>query len=172
MGYHEPQPEAFHQEKSAHERQPAQTTPPPPPADPHDLLAEGARARKLSGELEGVKCMAEGIRLINNTILTHVLFALWDSGFYEYSLTHPRFNVAKPPRSLAWTLKSSRCCSTIWSAAACCAWMRRSMELTEYGSRLSNVVVRGAMNLNLGGYSSQLTRARPAAPQRNHPREI
>jgi len=49
---------------------------PPPPADPYDLLAEGARARKLSGEVEGVKCMAEGMRLINNAVMAQVLFAL------------------------------------------------------------------------------------------------
>jgi hypothetical protein len=73
---------------------------PPPPADPLDLLAEGARARKLSAEVEGVKSMMDGMRLINDAILAQVLFALWDSGFYEYSLTHPRFSVAAAAEAL------------------------------------------------------------------------
>src|SRR5580704_14058538 len=71
----------------------SKATPAAPPLQPDDLLAEGARARKLSAEVEGVKCLVEGTRLINDTVLTQVLFALWDSGFYEFSLTHPRFQV-------------------------------------------------------------------------------
>ncbi len=129
---------------------------PPPPADPYDLLAEGARARKLSGEIEGVKCMAEGMRLINNTILTHVLFALWDSGFYEFSLTHPRFSVAEAAETLGL---DAEVLATLLYHLVGCGVLRvdgEQMELTEYGSRLSNIVVRGVLNINLGGYGSQL----------------
>lgn len=134
---------------------------PPPPADPFDLLAEGARARKLSGELEGVKCMAEGMRLINNTVLTHVLFALWDSGFYEYSLTHPRFSIAEAAGELGL---DAEVFSMLLNHLVGCGILRvdgEEMELTEYGSRLTNVIVRGAMNLNIGGYTSLLTNLGP-----------
>ena len=134
---------------------------PPPPADPHDLLAEGARARKLSGEVEGVKCMMEGIRLINNTILTHVLFALWDSGFYEYSLSHPRFSVPEAAQEL--NLDQEVFASLLHHLVGCGVLRvaEEQMELTEYGSRLSNVIVRGSMNLNIGGYGSLLTHLGP-----------
>jgi len=136
-------------------------TTPPPPAVPDDLLAEGARARKLSGELEGVKCMSEGMRLINGTILTHVLFALWDSGFYEYSLTHPRFSAVEAAAELGL---DAEVFAMLLNHLVGCGVLRvdaEEMELTEYGSRLSNVIVRGAMNLNIGGYSSLLTNLGP-----------
>lgn len=111
----------------------------------------------MAGEAEGVKCLVEGMRMINNTILTHVLFALWDSGFYEYSLTHPRFNIAEAaeelhldPEVLKMLLHHLVGCGVLRVA-------EEQMELTEYGSRLSNAVVRGSMNLNIGGYGSLLT---------------
>jgi hypothetical protein len=134
---------------------------PPPPADPRDLLAEGARARKLSAEPEGVRSIVEGVRLINNTILTHVLFALWDSGFYEYSLSHPRFSVAQAAEELHL---DAQVLEMLLHHLVGCGVLRvaeEQMELTEYGSRLSNAVVRGAMNLNIGGYSSLLTHLGP-----------
>jgi SAM-dependent methyltransferase len=134
---------------------------PPPPADPHDLLAEGARARKLSAEVEGVKCMMEGIRLINNTILAQVLFSLWDSGFYEYSLTHPRFSAAQAAEELHL---DAEVLLTLLHHLVGCGVLRvaeEQMELTEYGSRLSNIVVRGALNLNIGGYGAQVANIGP-----------
>ena len=134
---------------------------PPPPAVPDDLLAEGARARKLSGELEGVKCMAEGMRMINNTILTHVLLALWDSGFYEYSLTHPRFSAAEAAEKL--NLDAEVLLSLLHYLVGCGVLnaVEGQFELTEYGSRLSNVVMRGVLNINLGGYGAQLKKIGP-----------
>jgi cyclopropane fatty-acyl-phospholipid synthase-like methyltransferase len=136
-------------------------SPPPPTADPYDLLAEGARARKLSGELEGVKCMAEGMRLINNTVMAHVLLALWESGFYEYSLTHPNFTAAEAAEALnldagvLLTLLHHLIGYGILSAAD------GRMQLTDYGSRFSNVVLRGVLNINLGGYGAQLQQIGP-----------
>ena len=134
---------------------------PPPPADPHDLLAEGARARKLSGEGEGVKCLVEGMRMINNTTLAYVLFALWDSGFYEYSLTHPRFSVAEAAEELHL---DAEVFAMLLHHLVGCGVLRvdgEQMELTEYGSRFSNVVLRGTLNINLGGYGTQLTNIGP-----------
>lgn len=134
---------------------------PPPPAVPDDLLAEGARARKLSGEIEGVKCMAEGMRMISNTILTHVLLALWDSGFYEYSLTHPRFSAAEAAQTLR---VDPEVLLTLLHYLVGCGILNAAeghFELNEYGSRLSNVVMRGVLNINLGGYGAQLREIGP-----------
>jgi len=134
---------------------------PPPPADPYDLLAEGARARKLSAESEGVKCLVEGMRMINSTILTHVLFALWDSGFYEYSLSHPRFRVAEAAEELHL---DPEVLESLLHHLVGCGILRVAegqMELTEYGSRLSNIVLRGTMNINVGGYGSQVANIGP-----------
>jgi SAM-dependent methyltransferase len=134
---------------------------PPPPADPYDLLAEGARARRLSGELEGVKCMAEGMRLINNSILAHVLFALWDSGFYEYSLSHPRFGVAETADALNLDAKVLEALLHHLVGCGVLRVAEGQMELTEYGSRLSNIVLRGTLNINIGGYGAQVANIGP-----------
>jgi hypothetical protein len=134
---------------------------PPPPADPHDLLAEGARARKLSGESEGVRCLVEGMRMINNTTLAYVLFALWDSGFYEYSLSHPRFSIAEAAGELRL---DAEVLEMLLHHLVGCGVLRvdgEQMELTEYGSRFSNIVLRGTLNINLGGYGTQLTSIGP-----------
>jgi SAM-dependent methyltransferase len=134
---------------------------PPPLAIPDDLLAEGARARKLSGELEGVKCMAEGMRMINSTILTHVLFALWDNGFYEYSLTHPRFSAAEAAEALRVDLEVLLTLLHHLVGYGILNVAEGQFELSEHGSRLSNVVLRGVLNINLGGYGAQLREIGP-----------
>lgn len=134
---------------------------PPPPADPFDLLAEGARARKLSGEIDGVKCMAEGMQLINHAVLAHVLLALWDSGFYEYSLSHPRFSAAEAAEALR---VDGDVLLMLLHHLVGCGILRvngEQIELTEYGSRFSNVVLRGVLNINLGGYGAQLANIGP-----------
>jgi phenylpyruvate C(3)-methyltransferase len=133
----------------------------PSAIQPDDLLAEGARARKLSAEVEGVKSLVEGIRLINDTVLTQVLFALWDSGFYEYSLTHPRFHVQEAADELQldatplrWLLEYLVGRGIIKSADG-------QMGLTEHGVRLSNILLRGTMNLYVGGWGPQLANIGP-----------
>jgi SAM-dependent methyltransferase len=134
---------------------------PPPTADPHDLLAEGARARKLSGEVEGVRCMMDGMKLINNTVMAHVLLALWDSGFYEYSLTHPRFSVTEAADELHLDTEILQTLLNHLVGYGILRATEEQMELTEYGSRLSNVVMRGVLNINLGGYGAQLREIGP-----------
>lgn len=133
----------------------------PPPADPYDLLAEGARARKLSGEVEGVKCLTEAMRLVNNAVMAQVLFALWDSGFYEYSLTHPRFSVADAAEELHVDPEVLGALLHHLAGYGVVRADGEQMELTEYGSRLSNIVMRGVLNINLGGYASQLRNIGP-----------
>lgn len=133
----------------------------PPPADPNDLLAEGARARKLSGEVEGVKCLADGMRLINNAVMAQVLFALWDSGFYEYSLAHPRFTAVEAANVLHLDADVLLALLHHLAGYGVLRVDGEQMELTEYGSRLSNIVMRGVLNINIGGYGSQLRNIGP-----------
>lgn len=133
----------------------------PPPADPYDLLAEGARARKLSGEVEGVRCMADGMRLINNAVLAQVLLALWDSGFYEYSLTHSRFSAAEAAEELKLDAEVLLSLLHHLVGYGILRMDEGQMELTEYGSRFSNIVMRGVLNINIGGYGAQLTNIGP-----------
>jgi hypothetical protein len=132
-----------------------------PAADPFDLLAEGARARKLAGELDGVKSLMEGIRLINDSILTNVLFALWDSGFYEYSLSHPRFGIEETADALNLDAAVLLTLVNHLTGRGIVRSVEDEYELTEYGSRLSNIVFRGTMNINIGGYGSLISNIGP-----------
>jgi cyclopropane fatty-acyl-phospholipid synthase-like methyltransferase len=136
-------------------------SPPPPPSDPYDLLAEGARARKLASDAEGVKSLMEGIRLINDVFLTNVLFALWDSGFYEYSLSHPRFGVEEAAEALHVDAAVLETLLNHLAGRGVARFAVGQFELTEYGSRLSNVVFRGTLNLNIGGYGGLLANIGP-----------
>jgi cyclopropane fatty-acyl-phospholipid synthase-like methyltransferase len=134
---------------------------PPPPAEPHDLLAEGARARKLAADGDGVKSIMEGIRLINDSFLTNVLFALWDSGFYEYSLSHERFTVDQAASELHVDAAVLHTLLNHLVGRGLLHVDGGQFELTDYGSRLSNVVFRGTLNLNIGGYGGLLSSIGP-----------
>jgi len=123
---------------------------------PYDLLAEGARARKLSAEVDGVKSLIEGTRLVNDAVLAQVLFALWDSGFYEFSLTHATFQIQAAadelrldPTHLRWLLEYLVGRGFLQDADG-------TFSLTDRGARLSNVLLRGTMDLYIGGYGPLL----------------
>jgi SAM-dependent methyltransferase len=130
-------------------------------AQPDDLLAEGARARKLSADVEGVKSLIEGTRLINDTILTQVLFALWDSGFYEFSLTHPQFQVQEAADEMHLDVTHLRWLLDYLVGRGIMRATDGQIGLTEHGARLSNVLLRGTMNLYIGGWGPQLANIGP-----------
>lgn len=132
-----------------------------PLAQPNDPLAEGARARKLSSDIEGVKALVEGLRLINDTVLTQVLFALWDSGFYEFSLTHPRFRVEEAADELHLDRKILEYLLEYLIGRGIVQSTEGQFALTDHGARLSNVVLRGTMNLYIGGYGPLLANIGP-----------
>lgn len=132
-----------------------------PLADPDDPLAEGERARKLSTEVEGVKALVEGIRLINDTVLVQVLFSLWESGFYEFSLTHPDFRVEEAADELHLDAKILEHLLEYLIGRGICWSADARFGLTEGGARLSNVVLRGTMNLYIGGYGALLRNIGP-----------
>jgi SAM-dependent methyltransferase len=136
-------------------------TPLAPLAQPDDLLAEGARVRKLSAEVEGVKCLVEGTRLINDAVLTQVLFALWDNGFYEFSLTHPRFQIQDCADELHLDVTLLRWLLEYLVGRGIVEATDGQMGLTEHGARLSNVLLRGTMNLYMGGWGPQLANIGP-----------
>ncbi len=136
-------------------------TPAAPIAHPDDLLVEGARVRKLSSDVEGVKSLVEGTRLINDTILTQVLFALWDSGFYEFSLTHPQFQVQEAADKLHLDMTHLRWLLDYLVGRGIIHAVDGKMGLTEHGARLTNVLLRGTLNLYIGGWGPQLANIGP-----------
>lgn len=128
---------------------------------PDDLLAEGARARKLSGEVEGVKCIIEGTRLVNDVVLVQVLFALWDSGFYEYSLTHARFNVNDAAVTLHLDGRVLQCLMEYLVGRGIVVCENDQFGLSERGIRLSNILFCGTINLYIGGWGALLENIGP-----------
>lgn len=135
-----------------------------------DLLEEGARARRILGEQPKLDVLARDV--VSKTILGQVLFSLWDSGFYEYVLENPRFEVESAARSLeydaaifgylveylaGWGLlrvaaDPSSPPSTTREAV---------LELTEQGHAFTNAFSRGVLTLYIGGYQSILSQLGP-----------
>lgn len=132
-----------------------------PRLDPADLLAEGVRARALSAEVAGVKGMVQGLNLVSDAILAQVLFALWDSGFYEYSLTRDAFTVEESARELNLSAPVLRWLLNHLVGRGILAERAGRLSLTPAGAALSNVLVRGTFNLYLGGYGNLLSQLGP-----------
>ncbi len=139
----------------------ATAIPKPTPIQPDDLRSEGERARKLSSDVDGVKSLIEGVRLVDDMVLAQVLFALWDSGFYEYSLSHPQFNLSQAaddlqldPAILGWLLDHL-------AGRGILQYDNDQLGLTPRGVRLSNILVQGMMNLYIGGWGPQLANIGP-----------
>ena len=128
--------------------------PRPVTSAPDDLLSEGARARKLSGEVEGVKAIIEGTKLVNDVVLVRVLFALWDSGFYEYSLTHASFKVDDAAAELHLDAYILRCLLDYLIGRGIVSSTNDEFGLTERGIRLSNILFSGTINLYVGGWGA------------------
>jgi SAM-dependent methyltransferase len=139
----------------------SQSAPTVPAAQPDDLRAEGARARKLAADVEGVKCLVEGTRLVNDMVLCQVLFALWDSGFYEFSLTHKQFQVQEAADELQLDATLLQWLLSYLMGRGIIRATDGRMGLTEHGARLSNVLLRGTMNLYIGGWGPQLANIGP-----------
>lgn len=129
--------------------------PPEAPA-PDDLLAEGNRARGLLREPSGVRATVDGIRLVNDAILAHVLFALWDSGFYEFSLSHPAFTAAEVADALQLEPTVLTCLLDHLLGRGILRAEGELLQLTEHGAAMSNMLVQGTLNLYVGGYGSLL----------------
>lgn len=118
---------------------------------PGDLLQEGAHARELWGThtIE----MNELIKMVSDTILTQVLFALWDDGFYEYLFEHPQFNIDEAAKELELDCDVLKILSDyLVSRNILQKDGKNQLQLTEKGALLTNCSFRGALNMYLGGY--------------------
>ena len=128
---------------------------------PDDLIEEGARARDLASTVEGAKGVTEGVRLVNDAILAHILFALWDSGFYDYSLTHPRFRVQDAADELKLDESVLKWLLNHLVGRGVLRMAGDGLALTERGAAISSALVRGTLNLYLGGYGALLSELGP-----------
>jgi SAM-dependent methyltransferase len=133
----------------------------------NNMLEEGARARQVLTAHPELDAQARDI--VSKTILGQTLFALWDSGFYEYVLNHARFDVDAAARALGYDrsifgyLVEYLVGWGLLRAAAGSGPDRRltELELTERGKSFTNAFSRGVLTLYVGGYQSILTHLGP-----------
>jgi ubiquinone/menaquinone biosynthesis C-methylase UbiE len=112
---------------------------------PKDLLREAEIARGIVFPPD-----AEEMGLSSSYVYAQVLHALWDSGFYEYVRAHPRFTRARAvedlgydPMTFDWLMYYliGRC--VVRSVGG----SDGELELTEKGTRVTNTLARGLLNL-------------------------
>lgn len=126
--------------------------------DPEDALREGERTRSLLASVEGMKGVVEGTRLVSDAVLAHVLFALWDNGFYGYALRHERFTLAQAAEAMGVNARvfEPMVCHLAGHGLVCME--EDTAGLSERGKCVFNALSRGAANLYLGGYGALLGR--------------
>lgn len=131
-----------------------------------DLLEEGGRARRILAEQPKLDVLARDV--VSKTILGQVLFSLWDSGFYEYVLANPRFDVEDTARALQYDVAVFGYLVEYlagWGmlrrvaddAGSTTSTREATLELTEHGNAFTNAFSRGVTTLYIGGYQSILS---------------
>jgi SAM-dependent methyltransferase len=132
-----------------------------------DLVREAEMARELEPSRPRLRALesaagAEELGLSSSVVYAYVLFALWDSGFYEYVREHPRFHPARAvdelgydPMTFEWLLYY------LVGRGVLRAAQDGEVELTEKGRRATNTLARGLLNLYVGGYGALLSKLGP-----------
>ncbi|HEY3818900.1 MAG TPA: class I SAM-dependent methyltransferase [Polyangiaceae bacterium] len=119
---------------------------------PKDLLEEAELARAIAFPPD-----AEELTLSSDFIYAQVLFALWDSGFYDYVRRRPRFSRADAVAELRFDRAMfDRLAYYLIGRGILRAPNEAELELTDKGRRVTNTIARGLLNLYLGGYSGVL----------------
>jgi ubiquinone/menaquinone biosynthesis C-methylase UbiE len=114
-----------------------------------DLLKEAEIARNIAFPPN-----AEELTLSSSYIYAQVLFALWDSGFYDYVRRRPRFNRAEAVAELRVDRAMfDRLAYYLIGRGLLQAPSEAELELTEKGLRVTNTIARGLLNLYVGGYA-------------------
>lgn len=143
---------------------------------PKDLMREAELARAIT-----FPPGAEELGLSSDFVYSQVLFALWDSGFYDYVRERPRFSARECVRTLGldpatfhWTMyylvgrgvvrpvtSPLSDDTTGLDPASPDHPLNGELELTGKGLRVHNTIARGLLNLYVGGYQQLLLRLGP-----------
>ena len=119
---------------------------------PKDLLKEAEIARSIAFPPN-----AEELSLSSNYIYAQILFALWDSGFYDYVREHSRFSRADVVAELGLDRAMfDRLAYYLIGRGLLRSPDQAELELTEKGQRVTNTIARGLLNLYVGGYAGVL----------------
>ena len=119
---------------------------------PKDLLREAEIARNINFPPH-----AEELTLSSDYIYAQVLFAMWDSGVYDYVRKHPRFSPAAAVTELGLDRAMfDRLAYYLIGRGLLRAPAANELELTEKGQRVTNTIARGLLNLYVGGYAGVL----------------
>jgi SAM-dependent methyltransferase len=122
-----------------------------------DLLKEAEIARSITFPPD-----AEEMSLSSTYIYAQVVFALWDSGFYDYVREHPRFSRAAAVEALGLDRTIfDRLAYYLVGRGVLRAPAEGELELTEKGRRVTNTLARGLLNLYVGGYAGLLANLGP-----------
>jgi SAM-dependent methyltransferase len=122
-----------------------------------DLLQEAEIARGISFPPN-----AEELSLSSSYIYAQVLFALWDSGFYDYVRKHSRFSRAEVVSELGLDRAMfDRLSYYLIGRGLLRAPSEVDLEVTEKGQRVTNTIARGLLNLYVGGYAAVLGNLSP-----------
>jgi len=133
---------------------------------PKDLMREAELARKIA-----FPPAAEELSLSSSWVYAQVLHSLWDSGFYEYVRTHPRFVPASICEELGldaftfewlmYYLIGRGVVRPVAGTAQTAYSADMELELTEKGQRVHNTIARGLLNLYVGGYAALMANLGP-----------
>jgi SAM-dependent methyltransferase len=124
---------------------------------PKDLLKEAELARNIA-----FPPGAEELSLSSTYIYAQVVFALWDSGFYDYVREHPRFSRAAAVEALGLDRTTfDRLAYYMIGRGVLRSPAEGELELTEKGQRVTNTLARGLLNLYVGGYGGLLANLGP-----------
>lgn len=123
---------------------------------PKDLLREAEMARGMTFAPN-----AEEIQLSSSVVLAQVLFALWDSGFYEYVRKHPKWTRAGAVEALGYDAMTFDWLMYALIGRGLVRETAGELELTARGQQFTNTITRGLLNLYLGGYNSLLSNLGP-----------
>ncbi|HEX2658891.1 MAG TPA: methyltransferase domain-containing protein [Polyangia bacterium] len=123
---------------------------------PKNLLHEAELARHLS-----FAPGADEVELSSNYILSHVLFSLYDSGFYEYVRQHPHFTRAQIVADLHYDAMTFDWLIYALIGRGLVRDEAGELSLTERGQSFTNTITRGLLNLYAGGYNGLLSNLGP-----------
>jgi SAM-dependent methyltransferase len=121
----------------------------------YDLAVEAEHTRKV------IESPAEFREIISEIILGQTLFALWDSGFYEFVRARERFTFEEAAESLRFEPLVFHTLLEYLVGRGHLTRAGATFTCTEKGIRTTNAFARGLLHVYLGGYGAILNNLGP-----------